>query len=356
MCTYANYMKIYDVIIIGGGQAGLSSARYIQKLGLDFLILEKEKQLGGSWAKHYESLKLFSPDVYSSLPDLEFPKVISSYPTKNETVTYLKDYASYFKFPVETEIQVVGISKVNQIFELKSDNNQNFFAKSIVLATGTFGFPYLPNIKGLETFNGQGLHSSEYQSPTAFKNQKITVVGGGNSAVQIAYELSKVAKVSIAIKSKISFLPQKILGKDIHFWLKWSGLDHSKFLKDKSPPVLDTGIYRKHIKSKAIDVKPMFDEVVPEGVRWNKTNIVEEVDTLLFATGFSFQFPMLSNFEILNKQGKILHKQGIATEVAGLYFNGYPNLNNFSSGTIRGAAVGPSLWISHLSNYLKTNF
>ena len=136
-----------------------------QKLGLDFLILEKEKQLGGSWAKHYESLKLFSPDVYSSLPDLEFPKVISSYPTKNETVTYLKDYASYFKFPVETEIQVVGISKVNQIFELKSDNNQSFFAKSIVLATGTFSFPYLPNIKGVLVKPRRTLLSENFHTP-----------------------------------------------------------------------------------------------------------------------------------------------------------------------------------------------
>jgi putative flavoprotein involved in K+ transport len=85
---------MYDVVVIGGGQAGLAASYHLKQLGLNFLILEAGDQSTGSWPHYYESLKLFSPAQYSALPGLPFPGDPERYPCRDEVVTYLRDYAS----------------------------------------------------------------------------------------------------------------------------------------------------------------------------------------------------------------------------------------------------------------------
>src|SRR6185369_8738935 len=93
---------MHDVIVIGAGQAGLAAGYHLQRRGLQFTLLEASEQAAGSWPHYYDSLKLFSPAGYSSLPGLPFPGDADRYPTRDEVIAYLRRYATHFELPVTT--------------------------------------------------------------------------------------------------------------------------------------------------------------------------------------------------------------------------------------------------------------
>ena len=114
-------------------------------------------------------------------------------------------------------------------FIVRTDTGEIFQARTIINATGSFNNPYIPKIQGGEVFQGKTLHSSEYRNTKPFHNQRVIVVGGGNSAVQIAIELSEVSKTTLSVRQPIKFVKQRLLGLDIHYWLKIIGFDTFPF-------------------------------------------------------------------------------------------------------------------------------
>jgi putative flavoprotein involved in K+ transport len=209
--------EIYDSIVIGAGQAGLAAAYYLQKKGLKYLVLESGNQTVGSWAKYYDSLTLFSPARYSSLPGFRFPGDPNRYPAKEEVISYLIQYADHHNLKIRTGEKVTDVKKQGSFFKITTENGKLFHTKTVISATGAFAFPNVPIIDGSERYKGKIIHSSQYKNVEEYKNQKVVVVGGGNSAIQIADELAKVSNVTIATRKPISFVPQRIMGKDIHF-------------------------------------------------------------------------------------------------------------------------------------------
>ena len=167
----------------------------------------------------------------------------------------------------------------------------------MVAATGSFGNPYVPALPGQDRFTGRLLHVAGYRSPHQHAGERVVVVGGGNSAVQVGYELAQVATVTLATRHPVNFHPQRRGGQDLHYWLVTSGfdllppqwLDH--YLGDRW--VVDTGKYRHALETGQLDRRPMFtgfgaDSVVwPDGTR-------EQVDTVLFATGYRPHLDYLS--------------------------------------------------------------
>jgi putative flavoprotein involved in K+ transport len=330
--------KILDSIVVGAGQAGLASAYHLQNRNIDYLVLEASKQTAGSWPNYYDSLTLFSPARYSSLPEYVFPGDPDRYPTKEEVVTYLTDYAKHFHFPIRTGEKVKRIQKKNNLFQIETESRHQFLAKTIIAATGAFSHPFLPNIQGKEQYKGRILHSCHYRKAVAFQNQRVVVVGGGNSAVQIAYELTQVAKVSIATRNPISFSPQRILGKDVHFWLKISGLDRFSLAKGLATKVsvLDTGVYQESIDNGKPDRREMFEKFTEEGVMW-KDGTIEKVDAVIFGTGYRPNVAYLESLpKALDCQGNPIQQNGVSTHVEGLYFVGLNGQRSFASSTLRG--------------------
>ena len=110
--------KIWDAIVIGGGQAGLATGYHLQKSGLKFLILESGERAAGSWPKYYDSLQLFSPARFSSLPGMKIPGNPDRYPTKLEVISYLEDYQKYFNLPIVMNSKVISVVKDNQVFTI----------------------------------------------------------------------------------------------------------------------------------------------------------------------------------------------------------------------------------------------
>lgn len=343
--------RAVDVIVIGGGQAGLALGWHLQQHSLDFLILDEQMRPGGNWRNYYDSLQLFSPAEYSALPGMVFPGDPQGYPLRDEVVQYLEAYAAEFQLPFEGGTRVLEVVQKDKAFEVRAANGSTFTARAVVVASGGFSRPSTPDIPGLESFSGTCLHSSAYRTPEAFAGQRVVVVGAANSAVQIAYELAGVAQVVLATREKIRFFPQRILGLDFHAWLKFTRLEHTRWLSDQSTPVLDTGKYRKALDTERLQRKAMFQQVLPEGVVW-PDGTTHQADALIFATGFRPNLEFLARLPVADQHGRVLQRNGVADQVPGLYFVGLPKQRNFASATLRGVGADAGYLMPRLLRHL----
>jgi hypothetical protein len=146
------------------------------------------------------------------------------------------------------------------------------------------------------------------------------------------------------------YIPQHILGKDVHFWLDVTGLDRTQWLGEQSAPVYDTGKYWAAIKAGQPDRKPMFKHFTEEGVVWSDGRH-EAVDAVIFATGYRPNLAFLAGLGALDEAGRILQRDGASTVVPGLYFVGLPRQRNFASATLRGVGADAKLVVAHLQRY-----
>ncbi|MGG6447685.1 NAD(P)-binding domain-containing protein [Pseudobacillus badius] len=349
--------EILDSIVIGGGQAGLASGYHLQKKGLQFLILEASKQATGSWPHYYESLKLFSPARFSSLPGMKFPAPPDHYPLRDEVIQYLQEYIKQFQLPVMTSQRVTDVEKVGEVFRIHTISGETFQARTIINATGCFHNPFSPLIKGQETFKGHVLHSSEYRNQNHFANQRVVVVGRGNSAVQIAIELANVSRTSLAVREPVRLVKQRVWGQDLHFWIRVAGFDTFPFWRfRKKVPILDgvidLGDYKERLATKNPDQQPMFTSFYPDGVVWPDGKM-EPVDIVIFATGYRHNHPYLNSIGALDSEGKPLQVAGVSTETSGIYYVGLEGQRSFSSATLRGVGPDAEFIVKKLLLYLK---
>jgi putative flavoprotein involved in K+ transport len=345
-------IKPYDTIVIGAGQAGLATGYYLQKAGLRFLILEAGDEPGGSWPYFYDSLSLNSTAGYSSLPGLPFPGQPDHYPRRDEAVAYLRSYATHFALPIVTGARVINIERSGRFFRVTTGDKGCYKAHTIVAATGFFGQPHIPNLPGQARYRGQLLHAAEYRRPEPFRRQRVVVVGGGNAAVQIGVELARVARTTLATRRPIHYLPQRVLGRDIHFWLNLTGLDRTQWLDEQSMPVYDTGTYRAAIASGQPDRRPMFEGFSEDGLIWSDGRH-EKVDTVIFATGYRPHLAYLVELGALDQTGRALQRQGASTSVPGLYYVGLPRQRNVASATLRGAGADARVVVNQLRHYIE---
>ena len=210
-----------EVIVIGGGQAGLAIGRLLADQGRDFVILEAAPVPAAAWRERWDSLVLFTPVRYDSLPGKAFPGDPDHYPTRDEVVAYLEDYAR--DLPVELDSRVTAVRQAGDgyIVEL---GDRSYETDQVVVATGPFQRPAVPAIAARLDPEVVQLHSTQYRSPDALPTGRILVVGGGNTGFQIAEELAASREVHLAIGSRQTPLPQRILGRDLFRYLEALGL------------------------------------------------------------------------------------------------------------------------------------
>lgn len=349
--------EIYDVIVIGAGQAGLAAGYYLKKKGLQYVILEANSEPTGSWPQYYDSLRLFSPASYSSLPGMPFPLKADIYPTREEVISYLKQYAEHNRFPIHFNVRVERVER-NEIFYVHTAGGEVYRTKNIVGATGSFNQPFIPELEGRGDFQGKIIHSSEYRNPDSFHNLRVIVVGRGNSAVQIGAEISEVAAyTSLAVLHPVQLVPQRFLGKDVHFWMTIIGYDSFPFwrfgINVGSPSgAIDMSGFKKKLQSGRLEQKNMFKKIYSKGVIW-PDGTKEEIDSIIFATGYKPIIPYLRGVEgALDNRGFALQKGGVSSTVPGLYFLGLSGQRSFASATIRGVGSDAKFVVKHL---IRTN-
>lgn len=342
---------IYDALIIGGGQAGLATAYRLKEAGLSYRVLNASGEPTGAWPQYYESLTLFSPAEYSSLPGMVFPGDPKGYPVRDEVIDYLRSYARHFDLDIQNDTFITDVQHDNGNFILKDANGTTYESKSMIAASGSFNEPFVPIIPGQEYFSGECLHAIDYLSPEKFADKRVVVVGAANTAVQIAYELADVAKTSLAVRKRIQYAPQQILGKDFHFWLSLTGLGKTPWLKDQSTPVLDTGKYKAAIKLGKPDQRKMFRTFDESGVVWSDGKR-EDIDVVIFATGYR---PKLNYLSSLNASGSSTEngsRYGVSSRVPGLYYMGFSGQRSFQSATLRGVGRDSAYILQQLERHL----
>ncbi|WND39933.1 FAD-dependent oxidoreductase [Streptomyces sp. BB1-1-1] len=350
-------MEHIHVAVIGGGQSGLATAHALLRRGLRPVVLEASDRAAGSWPHYYDSLTLFSPARYSSLPGMPFPGADRDrYPHRDEVVAYLAAYAGRLDAEIRTGCRVGVVLRAGGGFGVELEGGGRLSARAVVAASGTFGRPHRPSLRGLDGFTGQVLHAADYRRPAPFSGRRVVVVGAGNSAVQIAAELAGTTRVTLATRGPVKFAAQRILGRDLHFWTARTGLDTAPLgrLLSRPPaqPVLDDGRYRAALAAGRPDRQPLFTGadgaklVWPDGQR-------EEADAIVLATGYRPDLPYLAGLDgALDTEGNPRHREGLATGVPGLAFVGLEWQRSLSSNSLRGVGRDAARIARCLAAYL----
>ena len=182
--------ELFDTIVIGGGQAGLSVGYHLQRAGLPFLILDNNDRTGDQWRKRWDSLRLFTPAAFSSLDGMPFPAARDHFPTKDEFADYLERYAATLSLPIEHGCRVDRLSRRGDSYLIEA-GARRFEAKQVVVAMANYQRPSIPTFAGdLDPAITQ-LHSSEYRNSDQLPaDGTVLVVGAGNSGAELARELS----------------------------------------------------------------------------------------------------------------------------------------------------------------------
>ncbi|WP_418153736.1 flavin-containing monooxygenase [Actinoalloteichus caeruleus] len=348
-------MSDAHTLIIGGGQAGLAGAQALRARGLRPVVLEAGPEAVGSWPSYYDSLTLFTPARYSSLPGLPCGGDPDRYPTREEHVAYLRRYSRLLDVDIRTGNRVLDVSATPDGFAAHLADGQVARAPSVVAATGSFGRPHRPALPGLDTFTGVLRHSSEYRRPDDWAGLRVVVVGGGNSAVQIAVELADHAVVTLASRGTIKWAPQFVAGRDLHFWLRVLGIDtvpqFRVIRRGGRAPVLDVGRYQQAVAAGRPDHRRMFDRVEGDEVVW-PNGLRERVDVIVLATGFRPDFGYLRGLGALDGEGRPRQVNGWSTTHQRLAYLGVEDQRTLGSDSIVGVGSDARVMARRMSTTL----
>lgn len=351
-----NHYAADPIVVIGAGQSGLAAAHTLQEAGMPTVVLEAGDRPVGSWPDYYDSLTLFSPARYSELPGTAFPGDPEHYPTRDETVAYLERYAAGLDVEIRTESRVVGVEGHGRGFLVHPETGPPVSASGVVAATGSFSNPHLPALPGQAGFSGELLHVASYREPKEFAGQRIIVVGGGNSAIQIAHELADHATVTLATLDPVQFLPQRPGGRDIHYWTHATGFDQlpPEWLAQlvSGPLVSDDGNYSQALNTGKYDRRPMFAALDTHAAIW-ADGTRDPVDAVILATGYRPSLDYLADLGALDDHGHPRHSGGISTTHPGLVYLGLEFQRSFASNTLRGVGTDAAYVIPPLLAYAR---
>lgn len=344
----------YETIVVGAGPAGLAVGACLKKADIPYIILERSDTVGSAWHRHYDRLHLHTDKKNSELPFVSYPKHYPRYPSRAQVVDYLESYAAKLKLDIRFNQQVVSAHCENNQWQVQTQDSL-YKASNLVIATGNTQEPVIPNWHGQDLFNGTILHSSKYKNGEPYRDQKVLVVGFGNSGGEIAIDLwEHGAEPGIAVRSAVNVIPRDLLGIPILSIgilesilpakvadminapiLYFSIGDITKYGLRKLPygpitqirneahiPLLDVGTL-KLIKDGHLKVYAGVEEFTENGVKFSDGKEAT-FDTVLLATGYR---PRLNGFlkvdsNILTSEGMPL-SSGRESAMPGLYFCGY---------------------------------
>jgi putative flavoprotein involved in K+ transport len=308
-----------EVAVVGAGQAGLALGYFLKQQGRRFVILERAAEVAPAWRERWESLTLFTPRRYSALPGLPFPGDPDGYPARDEVVAYLERYAQAFELPIQLDSEVTGL---DDAFRLELAGGRALGAEQVVVATGPFQSPYVPAAsERLDVFQ---THAVGYRRPGDVPAGTALVVGGGNTGFQIAKELSVTHEVVLSIGSSQKPLPQRILGRDLFWWLTKarilnttveSRLGRKLSARDTLIGSSPRELERRH----GVRLKPRLVDAEGHSVRFEDGSELE-VDGVVWATGYRPDYAWI-DLPVFGDDGRLRHRRGV-TDVPGLYFLG----------------------------------
>lgn len=311
-------IRMKDLIIIGAGQAGLTMGHYLKQEEYNFLLLEAGNRIGDSWRNRYDSLQLFTPREYSSLPGMILKGEKNEFPHKNEIAMYLEEYAQYFQLPVQLQTEVIKIRKEEEIFELHTPT-EILQSKKVIIVSGGFQQPYIPSFSQHLSSHVYQIHSSQYKSPSQIPKGKVLVVGGGNSGMQIAVELAKTHEVTMSISHPLTYLPLHLFRKSIFNWLEELGLLYAEvntkrgkwFQKRKDPIFGFEG--KELIRNGAIQLQEKVVSASENNIMFQNGETYS-AESVIWSTGFVQNYNWIEIEQAVNESSKriVLYRIAVA--------------------------------------------
>lgn len=329
-----------DVLVVGAGQAGLGVAYWLTRQpGLRVLVVERAS-VGQSWNDRWDSLVLFTPRRFSGLPGLRFPSGPTRCPSRLEMADYLRRYAAHHDLPVRTGVDVQRLTRAGEAFTVETSAG-SLVAAQVVVATGPFHCRYVPAAADGLSPDVVQLHSYDYRRPEQVPAGEVLVVGGGNSAAQLAVELAATHEVTVAAPGPPWYLPVSLLGIDLYWWSYLTGVLNadrdsrvSRYVRRRGDAIVGRQL-RQLVRTGRVRLLPhrVVDAAGRSVELADGTRL--EVSKVLWCTGFRPDTSWVDIPEALEDSGEPRHIGG-ASSVPGLHWMGLPWQTRLNSSIIDG--------------------
>jgi thioredoxin reductase len=315
-----------DIVVIGAGQAGLSSAYHLEKCGLvpnrGFVVLDQAPQPGGAWQFRWPSLKLSTVNRIHDLPGMPFSEAVDTDATEVEASVavpqYFAAYEQTFDLPVYRPVKVTVVCDRGERLRIETDRG-NFSVRGVINATGTWETAYIPEYPGADRFMGRQLHTKDYRTAEEFAGQHVVIVGGGISAIQLLDEVSRVTTTTWVTRRPPQFRPGPFTedrGRAAVALVEdrvRRGLPPNSVVSVTGLPV--TPAVEAMQARGVLNRLPMFSEILEDGVRWSDGTVVR-ADVILWCTGFRSSLDHLAPLMLREPGGGITMSGKLATQVA----------------------------------------
>lgn len=335
-----------DAVVIGAGQAGLSSAYELARRDVSHVVLEAGARVGNQWRNRWDSLRLFTPARFDGLPGSKFPAPPDSFPGKDQLADYLEVYGTEHRLPVRTGVKALSLERSGEGYRLETSAG-TIAASHVVVATGYQG-PKVPALAAEIKPEIRQLHASEYKNATQLTGD-VLVVGAGTSGVEIAIEAARAGHATVLAGRGTGAIPPVLYsfkGKFFWFYANKIASVRTPIGRRMKPLVLHHG---------APLIRVTMGEALAAGVeRVARITSVEkgfpvceggrrvEPQTIVWCTGFSRDYSWI-RFPVTGADGYPNHVGGVADGEKGLYFMGLPFQTRLASGLIGGQGPDATL-------------
>ena len=347
----------FDTIVIGGGQAGLAMGYHLAGQQRPFVILDANDQIGDSWRKRWNSLRLFTPARYDALPGLPFPAPDWSFPSHEEFADYLRDYAAHWDLPVRSGTTVRHLGHDGTRFVVAT-GDQRFEADHVVIAAGFDRLPKVPDFADRLDPGIVQLHAAEYREPAQLRDGDVLVVGAGNSGADIAMDLAPRHRVLLSgrhpgqIPWRIDRRPARLLTPAMFFLFSHLLTVRTPVGRKARPMVLAHSGPLVRVKSADLVAAGIERGPRTVGVRDGRPLLEDgrtvDVANVVWCTGFRPDVSWI-DLPVFDANGEPLQRRGVVDAQPGLYFLGGLFQYALSSAMIRGVGRDAAYIARHLA-------
>ena len=339
--------RTHEVVVIGGGQTGLSAGHHLAKHGIDFVILEARERIGDIWRSRWESLKLYSPAKYDALPGMPFPGRGGHFPTGAEMADYLESYADRQGLPVHTGVRVDRVSADGDGYAIDTSEGR-YSARQVIVASGGFRDPYVPAAAADLAPSIRQIHSSDYLRPDQLADGPVLVVGLSHSGADIAHEAAQHGHRTIVAGTAHGQLPFSVesrrgtLAWPLMRFLAWNVLTVNTPIGRRMAPEVRKGggpllrYRRSDLDADGVELRDARFVGARDGLPLLADDSVHEVATVVWCTGFKPDYSWVEPATV-DELGWPIQQRGVVGDSPGLYFLGIPFQFAFTSMLVLGA-------------------
>ncbi len=325
----------FDVVVVGGGQAGLAVGYHLDRLDLNFVILDAEDRVGEAWRRRWDSLRLFTPARLNGLPGMPFPAGPHSTVTKDEMALHLERYAQRFGLPVWVRTLVESLSLEGGGFVVKAGDCR-LEADQVVVATGGHPLPFRPAFAaGLDPDILQ-LHSVDYRNPSQLRPGDVLVAGAGNSGAEIAVEAAATHRTWLAGRSTGGFSPT-LYARPSWWLLKQVSDVRTPIGRKLREGAVSSGTPLVRLRASDFAAAGVVRTGRVVGVQNGRPQLDDgqllDVESVVWCTGFGHDFSWIQLPSFVDGQLPRCHR-GVVQSQPGLYFVGLPFQRNLASALI----------------------